>query len=132
MHFEGRRKGGHGLNLTPLIDVVFLLLVFFMLTSHFIRDEMIPLTLPTAETGQPLSGDIIQVVLDDANRILIDGQTIAPIDLEGRLHEDLRLRTDKRVQLRGDKKAALGLTVEVLDAARKAGADGVDIITREP
>lgn len=132
MHFEGRRKSSMGLNLTPLIDVVFLLLVFFMLTSHFVRDEMIPLALPAAETGQPLTGDTLQLVLDDQNRILLDGKTVPQAALEERLRMELLPRTHKRLQLKGDKRAALGLTVEVLDAARKAGAEGVDIITRQP
>lgn len=132
MHFEGRRKNNQGINLTPLIDLVFLLLVFFMLTSHFVRDEMIPLALPTADTGQPLTGDTLQVVLDNQGRIVIDRETIAPALLEGRLRQELQRRSNKRLQLRGDKTAALGLTVAVLDAARKAEAAGVDIVTREP
>ncbi|MBW6520530.1 MAG: biopolymer transporter ExbD [Desulfoarculaceae bacterium] len=133
MHFEGRKKVGQGLNLTPLIDVVFLLLIFFMLTSNFIRDEMIPLALPTAETGQPLTGEkTLQVVLDNQGRILIDQEAIAPTALEEILRQKLHLLAEKRVQLRGDQAVSLGLTVEVLDAARKAGAEGIDIITREP
>lgn len=132
MHFEGRRKNSQGLNLTPLIDVVFLLLVFFMLTSHFVREEMIPLALPIADTGQSLTGDTLQVVLDNQGRILIGQETIAPDALEGRLRQELQQRADKSLQLRGDKAAALGRTVEVLDAARKAGAEGIEIITREP
>lgn len=132
MHFEGRKKVGQGLNLTPLIDVVFLLLIFFMLTSNFIRDEMIPLALPTAETGHPLTGETLQVVLDNQGRILIDQEAIAPTALEEILRQKLHLLAEKRVQLRGDQTVSLGLTVEVLDAARKAGAEGVDIITREP
>lgn len=131
MLFEGRRKSAYGLNLTPLIDVVFLLLVFFMLTSHFVREQAIPLALPTAESGNPLEGEKLQVVLDDQGRILLDGQAIAPAGLEQRLQQELARRSEKRVRVRGDKAASLGVTVDVLDAARRAGAEGVDIVTRK-
>jgi biopolymer transport protein ExbD len=115
MHFEGRRKTSRMPNLTPLIDVVFLLLVFFMLTSHFIREEAIPLSLPTADSGAPLT----------------DEEVIGPEALEDRLRQELRSRANKKIRLRGDRVASLGTTVNVLDAARKAGADGVDIVTQE-
>ncbi len=129
MHFEGRRRPVQGPNLTPLIDVVFLLLVFFMLTSHFVREEAIPLDLPSAESGAALAEDILQVVLDDQGRIRLGEETIVEVELEGRLRQELQGRDDKRLLLRGDRVAPLGLTVTVLDAARLAGATGVDIIT---
>jgi biopolymer transport protein ExbD len=131
MHFEGRRKTSRMPNLTPLIDVVFLLLVFFMLTSHFMHEEAIPLSLPTAESGTPLTDDTLQVVLDSGGRILLGGEVIGPEALEGRLRQELQSRTNKKIRLRGDRVASLGSTVNVLDAARKGGANGVDIVTQE-
>ena len=131
MHFEGRKKASQGLNLTPLIDVVFLLLIFFMLTSHFVRDEVIPLALPTAETGHSPEGELLQVMLDAQGRILVGEEIISKEALENRLQQELQDRSDKRLRIRGDRVASLGMTVYVLDAARKAGAEGVDIVTRE-
>ncbi|MEW6427939.1 MAG: biopolymer transporter ExbD [Thermodesulfobacteriota bacterium] len=132
MQFEGRRRVSRVPNLTPLIDVVFLLLIFFMLTSHFVRDESIPLNLPTADSAGPLEEQTLQVVLDGQGHILLDGAQIDPQALEERLRLALGNRGDRRLQIRGDRVASLGLTVNVLDAARKAGAEGVDIVTREP
>lgn len=132
MRFEGRKKAGQGINLTPLIDVVFLLLIFFMLTSHFMRDETIPLDLPIATTSTPLEGELLQVVLDNRGQILLKGDVVAPNLLEVRLQQELRNRANKRLQIRGDKAALLEAVITVLDAARHAGAEGVDIITREP
>lgn len=131
MHFEGRRKASQVPNLTPLIDVVFLLLIFFMLTSHFMREEAIPLALPTAESGAPLTDDTLQIVLDAQGHILLGGDIIGPDALEGRLCQELQGRSIKKIRIRGDRGASLGITVNVLDAARKAGAEGVDIVTQE-
>ena len=55
MGSERRRRAGALLNLTPLIDIVFLLLVFFMLTSHFIEDQTIDINLPKANSGSRLN-----------------------------------------------------------------------------
>ncbi len=131
MQFEGRRRLSHTPNLTPLIDVVFLLLVFFMLTSHFVREESIKVDLPTARSGVVDDTEHLQVVLDAQGRILMHDHFIDAADLEARLQAELQTRTDKVVRIRGDRTATLGLAVGVLDAARKAGADGVDIVTEE-
>ena len=54
MQFEGGRRSSHVPNLTPLIDIVFLLLIFFMLTSHFVREDALDIQLPEAESGHSL------------------------------------------------------------------------------
>ena len=133
MEFEGRRRTSHVPNLTPLIDVVFLLLVFFMLTAHFVRDESISIDLPQAESSAALDPEkSVEVVIDQDGRLLFDGAPRDADALETALRHVLESRSKKIVTLRGDRKANLGATVTALDAARKAGADSVDIITSKP
>ena len=131
MQFEGRRRVSQTPNLTPLIDVVFLLLVFFMLTSHFVREESIKVDLPSAESAEANDNEYLQVIVDAQGRILMHDHFIDPADLEARLSEELKDRKEKIVRIRGDRSASLGSAVGVLDAARKAGAEGVDIVTEE-
>jgi biopolymer transport protein ExbD len=131
MQFEGRRRLSHVPNLTPLIDIVFLLLVFFMLTSHFVREENIKVDLPVAQSGDPDDNEYVQVVLDAQSRILLRDHFIDIGELESRLQDELSRQPDKVVRIRGDRAVTLGLAVGVLDAARKAGAEGVDIVTVE-
>lgn len=131
MQFEGRRRLSHVPNLTPLIDIVFLLLVFFMLTSHFVREENIKVDLPVAQSGEPDDNEYLQVVLDAQSRILLRDHFIDIGELESRLRDELSRQPDKVVRIRGDRAVTLGLAVGVLDAARKAGAEGVDIVTVE-
>lgn len=132
MQFEGRRRLSHVPNLTPLIDIVFLLLVFFMLTSHFVKEESIKVDLPVAQSGAPDDNEYTQVVLDAQGRILLHDHFVEFDELEMRLREELAQRSEKVVRIRGDRAATLGVAVGVLDAARKAGAEGVDIVTEEP
>lgn len=130
MEFEGRRKASHAPNLTPLIDVVFLLLVFFMLTAHFVREETIKIALPQAESSTAKDmDDPLEVIIDPQGRLLYEGAALEPQALESRLRHVLSTRREKVVTLRGDKEANLGATVSALDIARKAGADSVDIVT---
>lgn len=132
MQFEGRRRNSHIPNLTPLIDIVFLLLVFFMLTSHFVQEQALNIDLPKADSGEAVTEDSpLEVVLDAEGHFLIDDRFIEAQNLEGVLAKHLGERKDPLVRIRGDRGAPLGLAVSVLDAARKAGAGGVDIVIEQ-
>jgi len=133
MQFEGTRRSGQAPNLTPLIDIVFLLLIFFMLTAHFVRDEGIAIKLPQAESAVSRQDDAtVEVVLDTEGQIHLDGSILAADALEAELRRVLQTRTKKWVTLRGDRAADLGNAVAILDAARKAGAETVDVVTEQP
>lgn len=132
MQFEGYRRSSNVPNLTPLIDVVFLLLIFFMLTSHFVRNESLDIDLPEAETGEQLQeGEILEVVIDAEGNLIYQKQKVDAALLEEKLRRDLLIAQDKNVRIMGDEHADLGNAVQVLDIARKAGASGVDIVTEK-
>ncbi len=133
MQFEGRRKASAAPNLTPLIDIVFLLLVFFMLTAHFVRDESLNIELPEAVSADSIDLESpVEVSLSGSGDIQLKGNTVLIEELVQQLAPLLVLSRDKRVVIKGDLAASLGKSVAVLDAARRAGADGVDIVTRQP
>ncbi len=130
MQFEGRRRSSGVPNLTPLIDIVFLLLVFFMLTSHFVREEALNIDLPVADSGAAVEEqDQLEVVIDASGRILLRDHIVELEDLEATLREALASSRNKVVRIRGDQAVSLGQAVGLLDAARAAGAEGVDIVT---
>ena len=130
MQFEGHRRNSRVPNITPLIDIVFLLLVFFMLTSHFVRDDVLNIQLPQAETGEQVAEkEDIEIVIDAKGRWLYRDKMVDAEGLYTALQKDLSGLEDRRVRIRGDKGSALGSTVTVLDVARRAGATGVDIVT---
>jgi len=133
MQFEGRRRTSNVPNLTPLIDIVFLLLVFFMLTSHFVRDEVLSINLPEAQSSEALDEpQQIEIIINEAGEYSINSQIIPLEALETVLVEELQKQTEKVVRIRGDKNVDLGIAIGAFDAARKAGASGVDIVTMEP
>lgn len=133
MRFEGVRRAQSSPNLTPLIDIVFLLLVFFMLTAHFVRDEGIAIELPQAESAVAREDHAaLEVLLDAEGKIHLEGSTVEIGELEQQLRSRLENRKEKWVTLKGDKGADLGGAVAIMDAARKAGATAVDVVTEKP
>ena len=130
MQFEGLRRSSHVPNITPLIDIVFLLLVFFMLTSHFVQDDALNIQLPETESGERLDEKkSIEVVINAEGQWLYQELVFSEDDLYLALQKDLFEREDKRVRIRGDKSSDLDSAVTLLDVARRAGATGVDIVT---
>jgi len=130
MQFEGLRRSSHVPNITPLIDIVFLLLVFFMLTSHFVQDDTLNIQLPETESGQRLDEKkSIEIIINSEGQWLYQEQLLNEDDLLTVLQKDLAEREDKRVRIRGDKSSDLDSAITLLDVARRAGATGVDIVT---
>jgi biopolymer transport protein ExbD len=130
MQFEGLRRSSHVPNITPLIDIVFLLLVFFMLTSHFVQDDALNIQLPETESGERLDEKkSIEIVINAEGQWLYRERVFSADDLYPALQQDLSEREDKRVRIRGDKSSDLDSAVTLLDVARRAGATGVDIVT---
>jgi biopolymer transport protein ExbD len=132
MQFEGRRRTTQAPNLTPLIDIVFLLLVFFMLTSHFVQEQSLNIELPVADSGDAVGEDSqLEVVIAKDGRLLINDHFVEDEALQEVLRSALAGQEDKQVRIRGDRTSPLGRSVTVLDAARRAGASGVDIVSEQ-
>lgn len=133
MEIQGLTSRHKTPNLTPLIDIVFLLLVFFMLTAHFVKDQSLDIALPEAGSAENFEEqDAVEIVINNEGEILVDEKMIKSDELEASMQQALQGRSNKQVILRGDKNSKLDLTVQVMDAARKAGAESLDIITSEP
>jgi biopolymer transport protein ExbD len=130
---SSRRRAHSVLNLTPLIDIVFLLLVFFMLTSHFIEDQAIDIVLPQAKQGgEAREREFVEVVVSSEGDLSVNGRVVTLENLEETLRGALHAPETRFVRLRGDHESRLGLAVSVIDAARAAGAESLDILTRQP
>lgn len=106
--------------MAPLIDVVFLLLIFFMLTSSFSLPSL-QIKLPTAQ-GQPDSTpEVILVAVDAQGAITIQGQPVPLPLFEEKLRAISSGQTDKKIHFRGDRGMDYGLFVELMDRARQIG-----------
>ena len=132
-------RGSVGFNMTPMIDVVFLLIIFFILASHFQRQEtQLQLALPAAETGEAPEGY-------DARRLLInvlpDGQILLGSvatrteELQPLIeHASRQAGGTLQVRIRGDRTVDYGFIEPVLLACAKAGVWNVSfaVVSRRP
>ena len=133
VEFEGLQRNRKIPSLTPLIDIVFLLLVFFMLTAHFVKDQVLDISLPEAESAQQLNDEkLLEVLIKKGGVISVNKKIITKEKIEDYFEEKLPAMRNKKVLLRGDTKTELGLVVSIMDAARKAGATSLDIVTQQP
>ena len=135
MNLRGHPKEQPEVNLTSLIDVVLLLLIFFMVTTSFVRDTEIRLKLPEAETAPPMSFDeAVEITITADGDYLIDGrQTInrRPITLRRALAEVAGDRRDQTVVIRADARASHQAVVTAMDVAGSLGFMRINIATME-
>lgn len=141
MKLERRRRRGEGLiELTPLIDVVFLLLIFFMVATTF--DDVkggIKIELPQSTIREIAEVKEIQIIVDkDKNMILNfkeNGKTeqisVNKDSLKTRLAEKLAESKEKNVIISADKKLDYGYIVEIMSISKEAGANSLDIDTAD-
>lgn len=117
-------------DLTPLIDCVFNLLLFFMLTSSFILMPGIRIHLPKAVTSEAIAEKGLVVTVTEDNLIYLNERAITIADLADRLEEAAAL--DQPLLIRADRRASLGKVVEVWDLCRDIGMTKVNIATTHP
>lgn len=130
MEFEGRKKISTNLNIAPLIDVVFLLLLFFMLTANFVTQPGIRLSLPSAVTSKPHQDDSITIFITESNELYLNENRVSLDELLEKLKPKLLAAKKKTVVIKADEKINLGLAVKVMDIAKQADAEGVVISTK--
>ncbi len=133
MRFKRRLSTQSAPNLIPMIDVVFQLVVFFMVSTTFIITPGISLVLPSSQTAEPvvMSKLVITVVARDEIYYNKEQHTLA--SLNGRLAEITEAEKEqiKTVVLEGDRSISYSLLVEILDVLRRNGFKGVNLRTRD-
>jgi len=116
-----------GISIAPLIDIVFLLLIFFMLTSHFEIISGIDIRLPDiSEKGRDRSDDNVVVILDKAGTCYLQEEKVTLKDLYLRLQEMTR-KQRVRLTLQADQDVRHGLVVRIMDLANNAGVNSIVI-----
>jgi biopolymer transport protein ExbD len=118
------------LDLAPMINIVFLLLIFFLLTSTAIKQGD-AIDLPNAESSKKNEEENIVVSVGADHKLQLDRQVIHKNDLKNSLREKLKEHENKVVVIEGDKKIEFALFGEIIDIAKQAGATDF-ILATEP
>ena len=121
------RKGQ--LDIAPLIDVVFQLLIFFMLTSNFVFQPGIKVSLPKAITSEVISSENIVVTVTGQDLLFLNERPTTINELVARLKENTG--GQKSLLLKADTNASLGRVVEIWDLCRELGIPQINIATNQ-
>lgn len=128
-----RRQNHVVLNITPLVDVLFLLIIFFTVAGTFKRTGALELRLPDSTTSTPVDATTeaqeVQVILTETGDLLLDGSRTARGELSGRLRSLRAENPTRRVMIKAETGVRHGDVVGLLDIIRDAGFPGVAIAT---
>ena len=135
MKFRSNKTPEASFQLAPMIDIVFLLLIFFIVTWSYARFETeLDISVPAADEGKDprrTVGEIIVNVRDDGT-IVLNALTITEEELLGKLERIAAVHKDQAVILRGDSEATYNHIIKVLDICQKAGIWNVAFATSRP
>jgi biopolymer transport protein ExbD len=133
MKFAPRTPEEPEINLISLVDVVFMLLIFFMVTTTFVRSSSLKVSLPQAEQSVPQQDpQTIEVVVDAEGRYYINGRQLrdrSALTLERGLHQVGGDGTPRPLLIRADGRASHQAVVTVMDVAGRAGFSQLSIAT---
>ena len=130
MKFPAVEEEDGGLSLTPLIDVVLLLLIFYVVTTAFV-DRVIVLQLPESQSSAiPEERKKLTIELGLGGALALNGEPITVERLDRRIGEEARADRIKAVEIRADRAVVHGRVVEVLGIVKKHGVDNVGIAVK--
>ena len=119
--------GATAMNITPLIDMVFILLIFFVVNASFVKESGVEIDRPSARSAVTQEQANIMIAVTENGEVWVDRQRVDPRSVRGhveRLHAE---NPEGAVVILADEKSQTGLVIEVLDQARLAGVENVAV-----
>ena len=119
-------------DLTPMLDVVFIMLIFFIVTTSFVKEISIDVNRPTkSPIKEQKKSDVISVRILDSGQILIQERLISIDAVRANIESSLALKPQASVVVVSDRDADAGLLVKVIDQSRLAGAMNVSLAAQK-
>jgi len=132
LRFRRHMKLEHGLqqiDIAPLIDMVFQLLIFFMLTSSFVMQPGIKINLPKAVTSEIVKFEKIEIVVSSENVTYFNSKVVSTNELKNLLKQ--AAKRQQPILIKADSRASLGRVVEIWDICRDLGITQINIATNQ-
>lgn len=131
-YVRSSRGRGVDINMAPLIDMIFILLIFFIVTSSFVRDAGVEVERPGADTAQTADRPTIQVGITENGSIHMDGEPVDIRSVRPRVAAFLAGSPEGGVLVVADRNSRTDAVIRVIDQCRLAGAENVGIAARNP
>lgn len=120
------------LNMAPLIDMVFILLIFFLVTTSFVKETGIEVSRPTAATAVTHEKATILIGIDEQNHIYIENREVDVRAVRANVERAMAENPEGSVVVVADKASATGTAIQVMDGCRMAGAHNVSLAAKLP
>ncbi|MBN2804028.1 MAG: biopolymer transporter ExbD [Deltaproteobacteria bacterium] len=126
-----KRDNSAALDISPLIDMVFILLIFFMVSTTFVKDMKIDIERPGAASATSASTKSIRIQLDRQGNIYIEGQPVKPWMLQSRVRDLMKSGASGQILVITDRLVPAEKLVEAVDQCRLAGATDIGVATEK-
>lgn len=131
MRTRKKRPQAQDIDMSPLIDMVFILLIFFMVSATFVKDMKLDLERPNAASAARASTKALRVYIDAENNIYLDGNPVKPWMVQSRVREQVQGGASSSVLVVVDRRVPADKLIEVVDQCRLAGASDVGVATEQ-
>jgi biopolymer transport protein ExbD len=120
------------IDMAPMLDMVFILLIFFLVTTSFVRDAGVEVKRPAAATAEASQQSGLRLGIDAAGRIYVDGQPLDLRSIRAVTERFLARNPEGSIVIVADRKVPTGLTIKVLDQCRLAGGRRIAVAAEVP
>jgi biopolymer transport protein ExbD len=127
-----RKRQGVNVDIAPLMDMVFILLIFFIVTSTFTRETGVEVTKPRAQTATSVSQESIMIAITREGTLHMNERQLELSSLRGILEGMLQKNPEREVVLLADESSYSGLMINVIDVCNLAGAKKVSVAAVQP
>ncbi len=130
-YLRRNKRSAAEIDISPLIDMVFILLIFFMVSTTFVKDMKLDLERPSAASASRAPEKILRVNIDNTGTVYLEDKPTKVYMLQSHLRDMLRSSPSKNVLVIADKHIETGRLIEVIDQCRLAGAEDVVVATEQ-
>jgi biopolymer transport protein ExbD len=125
-------RRNHEISLVPLINVVFLLLIFFLVAGTLTKFEIVPIDPPEADSGKILDEGHIVILLGKYQEIIIGDELVDKDDIIPIVSKSLKNYPEKVITLKADASIPASALIEVMDLVKAAGGRNLSLVTQSP
>ena len=131
MRFKNKQytQNDSNIDLTPLLDVSFIILIFFILTTTFTDENRLAIEKPKASGEKISQSDVIKIIINRNNILYFQNNLINPKSLKKRLIKELEKRPMSSLVIEADQNSKLSIFVLVVDTAKSVGIENITIST---
>lgn len=120
------------INITPMLDIVFIMLIFFIVTTSFVKESGIDVSRPTASTAEKKTKGNVMIAIRDNGEVWMNKRRIEVRAVRANVEKAHAENPEGSVVIIADKESATGILVEVMDQVKLAGVDAISVAAETP